>query len=195
MSNRSLLTKLLHATLLLAVAHQLLLVGLVERPRLAAAGNAFFAWHQAVGLITLGVVTAFWLWTLLRRSETASDALLPWLSAGRRQAVWHDLRVHFDALWRFRMEHADESPLASAMHGLDLLAVSAMAVRGAVIALGRISGRVRVGESQALGPPCVGRFDRSRERRPGASSAGPPCTPTHVPAGAGVTASATPAAA
>lgn len=150
MSNRSVLTKLLHVTMLLAVAHQLLLVGLVEGPRLAAAGNAFFAWHHAVGLITLSVVTAFWLWTLLRRSETASGALFPWLSAGRRQAVWHDLRVHFDALRRFRREHADESPLASPTHGLGLLAVSAMPVTGAVMALGRISGRVPVGESQAL---------------------------------------------
>lgn len=140
MSNRSLLTKLLHATLLLAVAHQLLLVGLVERPRLAAAGNAFFAWHQAVGLFTLGVVTAFWLWTLLRRSETAPGELFPWLSASRRQAVWHDLREHFDALRRFRLQNSDESPLASATHGLGLLTVSAMAVTGAVMGLGSISG-------------------------------------------------------
>ena len=142
MSRRSLFTKLLHAALLLAVAHQLFLVGLVERPRGASVGNAFFVWHQTVGLITLGVVTTFWLWALVRRSESSVGKLFPWLSASRRQALWRDVRVHFDALRRLRLAHADESPLASATHGLGLLMVSAMAGTGAVMALGSIPGGI-----------------------------------------------------
>jgi cytochrome b561 len=140
MSRRSLFTKLLHAALLLAVAHQLLLVGLVERPRGAVAGNAFFAWHQSVGLFTLGVVTIFWLWALVRRSETAAGALFPWLSARRRQAFLRDVRAHVFALRQFRLMHAQESPLASATHGLGLLIVTAMAGTGAVMALGGVAG-------------------------------------------------------
>jgi len=41
-------------------------------------------------------------------------------------------------LRRFRLKHADESPLASAMHGLGLLTVLAMAGTGAVMALGGV---------------------------------------------------------
>ena len=140
MTKRSVFTRVLHSVLLLAVAHQLILVGLVERPKVGSAGNAFFAWHQTVGLVTLGIVTAFWLWTLLRRSETAAAALFPWFSVRRRQALWNDVRAHVDELRRFRLKHSDESPLASATHGLGLLTVSAMAVTGAVMAVGGVPG-------------------------------------------------------
>jgi len=75
MLRRSLFTKLLQAALFLAVAHQLFLVGLVQPPEGASAGNAFFAWHQNVGLLTMGIVSAFWLWARVRRSETAA---VPW---------------------------------------------------------------------------------------------------------------------
>ena len=140
MSRRSLFTKLLHTAVLLAVAHQLFLVGLVERPRGATAGNVFFTWHQTVGLVTLGIVTTFWLWALLRRTETAAGALFPWLSVHRREALWQDLCAHLDELRRFRLKHAHESPLASATHGLGLLVVSAMAGTGAVMAFDGVPG-------------------------------------------------------
>jgi cytochrome b561 len=140
MTKRSVFTKVLHTALPLAVAHQLFLVGLVDRPSGASAGNAFFAWHQTVGLVTLGIVTVFWLWALLRRSETAAAALLPWFSARRRQALWRDVCAHAEELLRFRLKHSDESPLASATHGLGLLVVSAMAVTGAVMAVGGVPG-------------------------------------------------------
>ncbi len=142
MANRSLVTRMLHAVLLLAVAHQLILVGLVERPKVGFAGNAFFAWHESVGLVTVGIVVAFWLWTLLRQSETAPSALFPWLSTRRRQALWLDVRAHLNALRRFRLMHADESPLAGAAHGLGLLAVFAMAGTGAVMAFAKVPGGV-----------------------------------------------------
>lgn len=141
MPRRSLYTKFLHAALLLAVAHQLILVGFVESPRGASAGNAYFAWHETVGLLTLGIVMAFWLWTLVRRSETAVGTLFPWLSVRRRQAVWRDLRDHVDELRRFRLKRADDSALASAAHGLGLLTAFAMAGTGTVIAaLGGVPG-------------------------------------------------------
>ena len=139
-SRRSLLTKVLHAGLLLAVSHQLLLVGFVERPRAASPGNDFFVWHETVGVVTLGIVTAFWLWALLRRSETAASALFPWLTKHRCQALWRDVRAHVDELRQFRLRRADESALASATHGLGLLVVAGMAGTGAVMALGGVPG-------------------------------------------------------
>ena len=141
MSHRTWFTKVLHAALLLSVAHQLSLVGLVKPPRAASAGNIFFAWHETVGLFTLGVVTVFWLWALVRRSAPSLGALFPWLSVRRRQAVWNDLRDHLNELRRrFRLKDADESALASAVHGLGLLTVFAMSGTGAVMALGGIPG-------------------------------------------------------
>lgn len=140
MTNRSLFTKVLHGILLLVVAHQLILVGLVERPKVGAAGNVFFAWHRSVGLVTLGIVTTFWLWTFVRRSEASAGALFPWLATRRRRQLWHDLRAHLVALRQFRLMHADESPLASATHGLGLLTVAAMAGTGAVMAFAQVPG-------------------------------------------------------
>ena len=139
-SRRWLLTKVLHAGLLLAVSHQLLVVGFVERPRAASPGNAFFVWHETIGLATLGIVTAFWLWALVRRLETAAAALFPWLMKCRRHVLWQDVRAHVYELRRFRLRHADESALASATHGLGLLVVAGMASTGAVIALGGVPG-------------------------------------------------------
>ena len=140
MSLHSWFTKLLHGLLLVAVAHQLLLVSWVERPRGASAGNVFYTWHETVGVITLGMVTGFWLWALVRRSETSASALFPWLSARRRRALWRDVRTHLDELRRFRLKHAEESALPSVTHGLGLLTVSAMAGTGALMALGGVPG-------------------------------------------------------
>jgi cytochrome b561 len=140
MSHRSWLTKVLHGLLLLAVAHQLLLVTWVERPRATSAGNVLYTWHETVGVITLAIVTAFWVWALARRSEASAAALFPWLSARRRHALWQDIRMHAAALRRFRLPDAGESALAGATHGLGLLVVSAMAATGAVMALGGVPG-------------------------------------------------------
>ena len=85
---RSPLTRLLHATIALAVVAQLVGIGLAEPPSHGAPGNLAFSVHQAVGLGTLGVLVAFWLWTLLRRREHGFTALVPWFSRSRRAAVW-----------------------------------------------------------------------------------------------------------
>ena len=143
MTKRSPWTKALHAVLLLAVAHQLLLVGFVEGPQDDSSGNAFFAWHRLVGLVTLGIVTTFWLWAIVRQSESAIGALFPWLSPPRLRSLWRDLRAHVNALRQSRLPYANKSALASATHGLGLLAVLAMAGSGAIMAVtGAFGGTV-----------------------------------------------------
>ena len=131
---RSLPTKLLHAALALAVLWQLGASGFVERPRAAKPGNVFYEIHEVVGLTTLAVVMLFWLWSLVRRRETAFAALLPWFSAPRLKALAADLRVHGAHLRRLRLPPSDtETPLASAVHGLGLLTALAMAASGALL--------------------------------------------------------------
>lgn len=129
---RSLATRLLHATLLLAVCWQLIGSNFIERPRATRPGNAMYEWHEVVGLATLGVVLAFWVWSWVRRRETPLAALFPWFSARRLRAVGDDLARHLVELRQFRLPGGEaETPLASAVHGLGLLGALAMGATGA----------------------------------------------------------------
>jgi cytochrome b561 len=131
-NRRSLLTKILHDSLLLSVLWQLIASGLVERPRDGQAGNLFYEVHKVVGLTTLGLVLAFWLWNVVRSRETPFAMLFPWFSSHRLTVVMEDLRAHLAQLRRFRLPAAEpDTPLASAVHGLGLLTVLAMATTGA----------------------------------------------------------------
>lgn len=131
-TRRTLPTKLLHAALLLSVLWQLGASGLVERPRAAQTGNLFYEVHQIVGLTTLGLVLAFWLWSAMRRRETALAALFPWFSRHRLSAVMGDLKKHWALLRQRRLPDGEAAtPLASAVHGLGLLTALAMGATGA----------------------------------------------------------------
>jgi len=133
----SLLTRLLHATIALAIIAQLVGIGFAEPPKPGVPGNLAFSVHQVVGLGTLGVLAGFWLWTLLRRREHGFTALVPWFSRSRRAAVWGDARAHVSALRRLRLPlPGGEPPLASAVHGLGLLIATTMAATGATVFAG-----------------------------------------------------------
>ena len=134
---RSLLTRLLHATIALAIIAQLIGIGFAEPPKPGLSGNLMFSVHQVVGLGTLGVLLAFWLWTLLRRREYGFTALVPWFSRSRRTVVVADLREHFAALRQLRLpQPGSETPLASAIHGLGLIVATTMATTGATVFVG-----------------------------------------------------------
>lgn len=131
-TRRTLATRALHGALLLAVLWQLIGSSFIERPRTGQPGNLMYDLHEIVGLSTLGLVVAFWLWSLVRRRETPFGALFPWLSARRLKAVGTDLARHWAQLKRLRLPGGEaETPLASAVHGLGLLAALAMGASGA----------------------------------------------------------------
>ena len=128
---RSVATRLLHGALLLSVVWQLIGSNFIERPRAGQAANTMYEVHEVVGLITLGLVLAFWLWSLLRRRETPFVALFPWFSAPRLRALAGDLAHHWAELKHWRLPGGEaETPLASAVHGLGLLVVLVMAATG-----------------------------------------------------------------
>lgn len=128
---RSIATRVLHGALLLSVLWQLIGSNFIERPRAASPGNVMYEIHEVVGLATLGLVLAFWLWSLLRRRETPFGALFPWLSVQRLKAVRDDLARHWVELKQFRLPGGEaETPLASAVHGLGLFVALAMATTG-----------------------------------------------------------------
>lgn len=131
-TRRALVTRLLHGALLLAVLWQLIGSNFIERPRAGQPANLMYELHEIGGLTTLGLVVAFWLWSMVRRRETPFGALFPWLSGGRLRAVRADLARHWGELKRFRLPGGEtETPLASAVHGLGLLTALAMGASGA----------------------------------------------------------------
>jgi len=124
-------TKLLHGALATCILWQLAFVQLVELPRGNHPGNLIFVMHEWVGLATFTVVALFWLWSVARFSGTPVTALFPWLSARHLAALGADLRAQWGELCRLRLAHAgDETPLASAVHGLGLLVALAMGASG-----------------------------------------------------------------
>lgn len=133
--NRSRLTRCLHALLAVAVVHQLLVSLIMEAPEdgreQAGLGGTLFEFHETVGLVSFAVVLAYWLWAWLRRAETPMASLLPWFSAAGMRALGCDLQVQWQALRsRYALEYEPGGPLASAVHGLGLLAISAMTATG-----------------------------------------------------------------
>ena len=147
----SLLTRLLHAALLVSVLWQLLAVNFVERPRAARAGNVFYEIHEVVGLATLGLVLAFWLWSVVRRRGTPVGALLPWFSSRRRAALLADTKAHWAQLRKRRIPEArSETPLASATHGLGLLTALAMAATGAWLYTQSVPGGIVLDVHEAM---------------------------------------------
>lgn len=127
---KSVLTRTLHLALLIAVMHQLVGSSIMEAPRLGQPGGLIFDLHEWGGLTSLGLVLLFWFWTLIRRGEATLPALLPWFSSIRRALVWADFKLHVRSLARLRLPEEGDGALASAVHGLGLLTVTAMAVTG-----------------------------------------------------------------
>ncbi|MCA0994198.1 cytochrome b/b6 domain-containing protein [Alloyangia pacifica] len=130
------LTRLLHGLLALAVVVQLASsLGMIpDRPD--RPGNLLFEVHESIGIASMALVLAFWLWSLSRRHGTQLGALFPWLSGPRRRALKADILRHITALRHLRMPaHQANAPLASAVHGLGLCLVTLMAGTGTLYLL------------------------------------------------------------
>jgi cytochrome b561 len=131
----SLTTRILHAALAVAIVHQLVVSLFMERPKPAGpTENLAFDLHETVGLISLGLLALYWLWTMVRLNEEGPSALFPWFSAGRRRRVLADIGTYLRSLAQRRLPSPTaETPLASAIHGLGLLVATAMAVTGGIV--------------------------------------------------------------
>jgi cytochrome b561 len=122
---------LVHVGLALAIIIQLSSSLVMEPVEPGRAGNVFFTVHGYGGLVAFAFVLGFWLVVSFRRRGTELGLLLPWLSAVRRTALWSDLRKQLSSVAALKMPpHDPTSPLASAIHGLGLLLMTAMAASG-----------------------------------------------------------------
>ena len=126
-------TRLVHMGLALSIIVQLLTSLVFVAPSPTATGNIWFAAHAYVGLAAFGFVLLFWLVLTARRIGTTPGLLFPWFNGARLAALWADTKVHLAALTRFRLPVFDaHAPLASAVHGLGVLLMTAMALTGTI---------------------------------------------------------------
>lgn len=124
-------TRVVHLLLAVAIVHQLVISLFMEMPRNGAGGDLAFVLHGYVGVFSMGAIAIFWVWVLLRRREHGIGALLPWFWKARRRALASDVARHLRFLKRLDVPApGDATPLASAVHGLGLLAASVMAATG-----------------------------------------------------------------
>lgn len=131
-SNRSVTTRLLHALILVCVLHQLIGSNFLSRPLPGEAPEFSFLLHEYVGMGSMAVVVIFWSWTLARTNETSIGRLLPWFSARGIKSVLEDAGGQLGRLIRGKFPDDTDGALASAVHGLGLLTLTAMAFTGTV---------------------------------------------------------------
>lgn len=129
---RSNVTRVLHLVLLVAVIHQLVGSEFMAFPFPGDPPSWWFSLHEYIGIASVAILGAFWLWTLVRRGETRIARLIPWLSPMRTADVLADAAHHIESLLHRKLPDDDDGALASAIHGLGLLAVTFMAITGTV---------------------------------------------------------------
>lgn len=128
-------TRLVHACLAVSICTQLFTSLIMHGPTDTTAGDAIFQLHRYSGFAALGFAFVFWLTLMFRHRGTAPSALFPWLHGDRRRAVFADLGKHLRSVLQGHLPaHEETSPLASAVHGLGLLLMTAMAVSGGIYA-------------------------------------------------------------
>jgi cytochrome b561 len=126
-------TRILHAGLALAIVTQILTSLQMHGPDDVQAGDILFQVHRYSGLAATVLAFGLWMTILMRSRGTDLGALMPWLSGRRLAALGRDIKVHAGAALKLRLPKYDpEAALPSAIHGLGLVLISAMAVSGAV---------------------------------------------------------------
>lgn len=126
-------TRLLHAGLALAIVSQLLTSLAMQGPDDVQPGDVLFQVHRYSGLAATVLAFGLWLTILVRSRGTELGALIPWFSGRRLAALWRDIKVHGREALNLRLpSHDPQAALPSAVHGLGLLLISAMAASGAL---------------------------------------------------------------
>ena len=124
-------TRLLHMSIALLVIAQVTTSEFMITPGKERVEDILFEIHEYTGIATFFLVFGFWIYTLIRAGGTSPALLFPWFSASRRAAFWADTKHYFKVLSTFGIpEHVRNGPLASAIHGLGIVLIAAMASTG-----------------------------------------------------------------
>lgn len=127
-------TRWLHAGIGLTVVIQLI-TSQIMGP--AGKGQIYFEIHRVSGISAAALVMLHWLWSLNGHVAGGWGHFFPWFSKTRRRRLIKGL----GALPKWLLgkpvdDHNDLPHLAGAVHGLGLMAVSAMAFTGAILFFG-----------------------------------------------------------
>lgn len=132
-TRHSRITRWLHGGLAIAIVIQLLTSAFMSEHHESGVLDPLFVVHQYAGLAALFLVCAFFLLALVRRRGTPFGRLLPWFSSARRADLYDDVSRHAKALMTFRLpDYHEDAALPSAIHGLGLCLMAAMAGSGAI---------------------------------------------------------------
>ncbi len=127
------LTRLFHATLAIAIVTQLTTSQFMTRPKAGAEGDWIFEIHEYSGICAFVLASALFLRIAIRPRGTAFGQLFPWFSAARLKALVADLKIHWTAAKKFRLAKFDAgAALPSAVHGLGVMLMLAMATTGVI---------------------------------------------------------------
>jgi cytochrome b561 len=144
LTRHSLATRAIHALFATSIIVQLGSGAIMRGPHRGQPGDWLFAAHEYAGLAAAGLAFGFWLILMARRQGTAMGQLFPWFSDRRLIALWEDVAYHGKALMAARLpEYREDSTLASAVHGLGLLLMTAMAATGCIYLFGQYEGAQR----------------------------------------------------
>ncbi len=128
--------RILHIFSALTISYQLIVSLFMERPRLhgghtmTSGGGFLFASHEWVGLVAVGVLFIGWVYRFVNWKRENQARLFPWLS--RAGAI--TLASEVMSFIKFRWENVPENgALAGTIHGLGLLAATAMALTGGIL--------------------------------------------------------------
>jgi len=132
-AGHSRITRCLHGGLSIAIVIQLLTSALMSGHHKNELPDPLFVVHQFSGLTALILVCSFFLVTLFRRRGTPFGRLFPWFSPTRRAELYADVSNYARALVRLRLpDYYPNAALPSAIHGLGLGLMAAMAGSGAI---------------------------------------------------------------
>jgi cytochrome b561 len=129
-------TRFLHLGLALVVTFELFNSLIMEEPQpgrvLSGLEGVLFETHEWAGMAALLIIAVHWAWSLWGMGGSGLRHLLPYRTTDRA-IIWQELR----GLLAFRLpQGGPDGRLAGMIHGLGLLAVSVMALTGAVLFFG-----------------------------------------------------------
>lgn len=125
-------TRWLHLGLALTVSLQLMISLVMEPPdeeHASALARAAFEAHEFVGIAAVLIVLAHWFWTIVAKGDAGLAHLFPWTGS-----AWAEVKTDISKL--MNRELPDGGPrggLPGLVHGLGFLAVTGMALTGAVL--------------------------------------------------------------
>jgi cytochrome b561 len=135
------ITRWLHLGLALTIAAQLFSSLLMDAPEpgkvQSQTERLFFLIHERSGMAVLALLAGHWLWGMAGHVSEGWGHLFPWFSRERLRRLGSDLRKVPE--WfsqKFPSQESETIPLTGAVHGLGLLAATAMGLTGITIFLG-----------------------------------------------------------